>query len=90
MNIAGNHQYHSEGILQEIVNITVKEYCRKSSISSRFTSFSLHRLQLQDGSFHRFGESSFGVNSNNLRVILLIHPWNVLQAVGSTPANNHL
>jgi hypothetical protein len=33
MNSAGNHQYHGEGILQEIISITVKECCRKSSIS---------------------------------------------------------
>jgi len=38
---------------------------------------------LQDGSFHRFWGCFVGVNSSNLRAILFIYPWNVLQAAGS-------
>lgn len=82
---------YNELILQEIIIMIAKEYCRKSSISSRFTPFSLHHLQFQDRSFHRFGGLlSVGVYSTNLRAILFMHPLNVLQVAGSTPANIHL
>jgi hypothetical protein len=77
-NIAGNHQHHSEGILQEIVDIiTVHIIQSVPSPVARWV-------------FHRLGGSSVGVSSSNLRSILFIYPWNVLQAAGSTPANIHL
>jgi len=121
-NTAGNHQYHSEVILQEIISITVKEYCKKSSISQWKNTAGNHqyhskgilqeifnitvkeycRNQHHHGPHHsvctvsscKMGlfivGSSFSVNSSILRAILFIHPWNVLQAAGSTPANVHL
>lgn len=111
-NIAGNHQYHSKGILRKI-NITVKVYCRKSSISqgnniagnNQYHSegilqeiiniITVHTIQSVTSPVARWVFSSFwgsfvGVNSSNLRAILFIHLWNVLQAAGSTSANIHL
>jgi hypothetical protein len=77
-NIAGNHQYHSEGVLQEIIIIIVVHTIQ--SVPSR----------VEDESFHRFGGSSVGVTSSNLLAILFTYPWNMLQAAGSTPVNINL